>query len=287
MKFRTELNPNSYPFQIAYDDHLMFIGSCFSDHIGTFFKNIKFPTLSNPFGVLFNPASIALALRIAINPEKFDEKYIHYFNDHWISFAHHGKFSHSDKNLFLKNISDKLDETHDFLLKADYLFVTFGTAYYYQHKQREIIVANCHKIQGYEFEKKRLEIEEITFDYNMLFQEIRNLNPQLRIIFTVSPVRHLGDGFHENQLSKSILHLAIDQLVDDTGIFYFPSYEIVHDDLRDYRFYAKDLCHPGEQAIEYVQEKVKSVFFSEETLEEIKSIEKSNKMERHIPLNGN
>ena len=281
MKFRTELTPTPYPFQIDHSDNMMFVGSCFSDHIGSAFERGGFQALSNPFGVLFNPVSITTALQLAIAPEQFDDRYIHHFNDQWISFAHHGRFAHPDKTFFLKQITQQFENTRSFLQKADYLFITLGTAYCYRHIERDLIVANCHKIPNYEFEKRRLDVDEVVQVLQMLSQNIFKLNPNLKLIFTVSPVRHLGDGFHENQLSKSILHLAIDKMADNQYIFYFPAYEIVNDDLRDYRFYAKDLCHPGEQAIEYVWEKVKEAFFTKKTLEKITEAEKERKGREH------
>ncbi|MDR2980495.1 MAG: GSCFA domain-containing protein [Bacteroidales bacterium] len=281
MKFRTEITIPSYPFNITYDDRLLFLGSCFSDHIGNYFKSNGFNSLVNPFGTLFNPFSIKLVLDMACGKEIFDERYIDFFNDRWISFAHHGKFSHPDKSTFLTKIQQVLDDTHRMLKQTDYLFITFGTAYHYRHLAKDLEVVNCHKIPAKEFEKNRLTVTEIVVIYQDLIQRLSSQNNELKIIFTVSPVRHLGDGFHENQLSKSILHIAIDELVDSERIFYFPAYEIVQDDLRDYRFYAKDLCHPSESGIDYIKEKLETVFFSNETLEKLREVEKINKLGGH------
>ena len=281
MKFRTEIPTPKYPFNISYQDKLMLVGSCFSDHIGNFFQEMRFDTLSNPFGTLFNPVSIANALKMCINPELFNEQYIDFFNEKWISYAHHGKFSHPDKETFLQNIRQNLDKAHDFLSSANYLFITFGTAYCYRLNERDIIVANCHKIPANQFEKQLLTIEQIVGFYQDLLEQLRQFNPQLKIIFTVSPVRHLADGFHENQISKSILHLSINQLIDNTNTFYFPSYEMVQDDLRDYRFYAADLCHPSDVAVTYIREKLTEAFFSPETQERMKEVVKENKAQGH------
>lgn len=284
MKFRTTIEMPDYPFRINYGNRLIFIGSCFSDHIGGFFQENGFNACSNPYGVLFNPSSIALALRLAMNPDQFGELYEYQHQDLWVSFAHHGKFSHPDQEVFRDNIKSQLHETGEFLKKADYLFITFGTAYYYKFKTRDLIVANCHKIPGYEFQKERLTVERIIEEYRSLCQYLFQFNPSLKIIFTVSPVRHLGDGFHENQLSKSILHLAIDSLVDNRSCFYFPSYEILMDDLRDYRFYARDFCHPDDEAVQYMIEKLTDTFFEEDTILRWKEIEKENRRKRHISL---
>jgi len=284
MKFRTELPVPKYPLQISYRDNILLLGSCFSDHIGTFLTNHRFSVLSNPFGTLFNPVSIANALKMTMNPDLFTENYCYYFDNHHVSFAHHGSFSHPDENLFKKQIIEQFLITKTFLQKTNILFLTFGTAYCYQFKERDLMVANCHKIPNTKFEKFRLTIDEIVRLYQEIISILRSINPSIHIFFTVSPVRHLGDGFHENQLSKSILHLAIEQLVENKNVFYFPAYEILMDDLRDYRFYAEDLCHPGENAVRYMEELFANSFFSQETKEKLKEIEKENKMLNHRKL---
>lgn len=281
MKFRTEIPTPKYPFDINYQDKLMLVGSCFSDHIGNFFQEMGFDILSNPFGTLFNPVSIANALKMSIEPNLFTDKHIDFFNEKWISYAHHGKFSHPDKETFRQNISQCLNRAHDFFSSTDYLFLTFGTAYCYRLIERNLIVANCHKIPAQKFEKLLLNTEQLVKLYAELLTQLRQFNPQLKIIFTVSPVRHLADGFHENQISKSILHLSVNQLIDNENTFYFPSYEMVQDDLRDYRFYAADLCHPSDAAVTYIREKLTEAFFSQETQNRMKEVIKENKAKSH------
>ena len=285
MKFRTELPPPKYPFHIGYSDKLLFLGSCFSDHIGDFFHRYKFDALCNPFGTLFNPHSIATALNLSLHPELFTEQYLCPVNGEWMSFAHHGQFSHPDKNCFVTAIHQQLKETGDFLRQTDFLFLTFGTAYVYRHKKTGLIVANCHKIPACEFTKERLNIEEIVAMYLPLLKELKQINPSLQTIITISPVRHLSDGFHENQLSKSILHVATDKiLISQSQTYYFPAYEIVNDDLRDYRFYAQDLCHPGENALMYLKEMVVAAFLNQETENQRLIVEKELKFSEHKPL---
>jgi len=284
MKFRTELPALKYPFQISYQDPILLLGSCFSDHIGTFLTKNRFFVHSNPFGTLFNPVSIANALKMTMEPELFSEEYRYFFDNRWVSFAHHGSFAHSDEKQFIAQINKQWNDTQAFLKQTHFLFITFGTAYCYRFLERDLIVANCHKIPNTQFEKNRLKIDEIVQIYKDLVQKMQQLNPAMKIIFTVSPVRHLGDGFHENQLSKSILHLTIEQLTDDETVFYFPAYEILMDDLRDYRFYAEDLCHPGENAVRYIEEIFADTFFSETTKEKQKEIEQENKFLNHRQL---
>ena len=284
MKFRTELPTPKYPFQISYQDPILLLGSCFSDHIGAFLTKNRFFVLSNPFGTLFNPVSIANVLKMTMDPALFSDDYRYYFDNRWVSFAHHGSFSHSNEYQFTTQINQQWCDTEAFLKQANFLFITFGTAYCYKFLERDLIVANCHKIPNAQFEKFRLKIDKIVQIYKNLVQKMQQINPTLKIIFTVSPVRHLGDGFHENQLSKSTLHLAIEQLTDNESVFYFPAYEILMDDLRDYRFYADDLCHVGENAVRYVEEIFTDTFFSQTTKEKQKEIEKENKFLNHRNL---
>ncbi|MCL2245941.1 MAG: GSCFA domain-containing protein [Lentimicrobiaceae bacterium] len=284
MKFRTELPTPNVPFQISYQDHILLLGSCFSDHIGCFLERHRFSVLSNPFGTLFNPISIANVLKMTLDPALFSEEYRYFFDNRHISFAHHGSFSHTDENQFITQIEQQWRNTKNFLEKTDFLFITFGTAYCYRFIERDLVVANCHKIPNTKFEKFRLKIEEIVQIYQEIIHKVQQLNSALKIVFTVSPVRHLGDGFHENQLGKSVLHLAIEQLTDDKTTFYFPAYEILMDDLRDYRFYAEDLCHPGENAVRYMEEVFSDTFFSQATQAQQKEIEKENKFINHRKL---
>lgn len=284
MIFRTEHPIPKYPFTIGYENQLFFIGSCFSDHMGNFFQTRRFNTLSNPFGTLFNPISIAQNLNYALTLEKIPELYLHFHNQQYISFLLQGKHSHSEKEGLISLINKIYHNAHQFLQKTDYLFITLGTAYAYRFLEKQILVSNCHKIPNCEFEKIRISIDEIVKVYRQLFSLLEEVNPTLKVVFTVSPVRHLSDGFHENQISKSILHLAIDQLVDDQNIFYFPSYELLIDDLRDYRFYAQDLCHPGENGIAYIEEFLIRSFFTMDTVSQCKLVDKEVKRENHRPI---
>lgn len=281
MIFRTEHPIPKYPFTIGYNDHLFFVGSCFSDHIGEFFKNYRFETLSNPFGTMFNPISISQNLKYSLTQEELPEEYLYCHDNHYISFLHQGKYSHCEKDKLIDLIQNIYNKTHQFLLTTDYLFITLGTAYAYRFIEKQMVVANCHKIPNFKFEKIRFSVDQIVVEYKELITLIQKVNPNLKVIFTVSPVRHLSDGFHENQLSKSILHLAIDHLVDDQQVFYFPSYELLIDDLRDYRFYAKDLCHPGENGISYIEEFIMRSLFTDETINICKMVNKDIKRENH------
>lgn len=288
MQFRTIIPAPVFPFKIGLDDTIMLVGSCFSDNIGHYFETRRFDVCSNPFGVLFNPVSIERALQFMIEPDKFDKnRYFYKYRDLWISFAHHGKFSKDIFEDFEQNIDQQLVNSSDFLKKTDYLFVTFGTAFCYKFIPRDLIVSNCHKIPNHQFERIRVDVKQIVSLWRNLLPKLKELRPDMKVIFTVSPVRHLGDGAHENSLSKSTLLLAIEKLVDNETAFYFPSYEFLVDDLRDYRFYAKDLCHPNDMAISYLEEKLAESFFTEETVEKIVEIEKENRFLNHRKFRQN
>ncbi len=283
MILRTEIKHPPFPFKIQYNHQLMFMGSCFSEHIGDFFSKHQFKVYNNPFGILFNPESILEALRLSLHEISYTDRYHYYHLEQWVSWAHHGKFSNGDKEMFLKEITEQIAKTSNWLLNTDYLFITFGTAYYYRYTANQQIVANCHKVNNNLFEKERIALHDVTARYKAILNLLFEKNPKMKVILTVSPVRHLGEGFHQNQVSKSLLHLLVDELVDDKNVFYYPSYEIMMDDLRDYRFYAHDYCHPNDLAIKYIKEKIRSVFLDEATQQKMDAIAKQNRLQAHIP----
>lgn len=285
MQFRTNIPAPQFPFDINYDSKIMLLGSCFSDNIGSFFYRNRFQVNSNPFGVLFNPVSIEHAIRMMMRPDSFDQdRYFYKTKDLWVSFAHHGKFSRENFDTFEQNITEQLQKASDFFYQTDYLFITFGTAFCYKFIPRDLIVSNCHKIPNYQFDRIRLDVKKIVSLWNATIQAVKEIRSDIKIIFTVSPVRHAGDGMHENTLSKSILLLAVDKLVDNESTFYFPAYEYLIDDLRDYRFYAKDLSHPNDLAVDYLEEKVTESFFTPQTQERLRIISQENRFNGHRPL---
>lgn len=282
MQFRTIIPAPQYPFQIQENDAVMLVGSCFSDNMGHYFDTHRFEVCSNPFGVLFNPISIDRALRFMLQPELFDKnRYFYKYRDLWVSFAHHGRFSKEIFEDFEANIDSNLQQSAEFLRKTRYLFITFGTAFCYKFIPRDLIVSNCHKIPNHQFDRLRLDVKKIVTQWNSTLALLKESCPDMKVIFTVSPVRHLGDGAHENALSKASLLLAVEKLVDNEFTYYFPAYEYLMDDLRDYRFYAKDLCHINDLAISYLEERLAESFFSPETIERMVEIEKENRFLNH------
>lgn len=274
--------------KINYAHKSLFIGSCFSENIGKTMQLYKFNVEINPNGVLFNPASIALALRRYFNNETILEKDLFFANECWNSWEHHSRFSNPDKETCLTRINSSISSAHGFLKQADWLFITFGSAFYYKRNNTGELVGNCHKVPQKEFTKQMLTVSEITADYNLLLQQLKELNKTLKIIFTISPVRYIRDGIVENNLSKARLIQAVHELIQQhDNSYYFPAYELVVDDLRDYRFYTSDLVHPNDQAISYVFEKLMNTFFDEKTKELFEKIKSIITARQHKPFNSN
>ncbi len=282
MKLSTPVNIDSADFNLTHQTSLLLIGSCFSQNIGAQLTKYKFTTTINPSGVIYNPISIANTLNRVLNNEAYTESHLTSANNQWISFDHHGRFSSPNKTECLNNINQELSAANSCLKNKTTLLITFGSAWVYEHPTHGI-VANCHKIPAKEFTKRLLTVEEIVEQYTELVSKIDD-----NIIFTVSPVRHSKDGLHENNLSKALLHLAIQSIVENNdNCSYFPAYEIVIDELRDYRFYKDDLIHPTDLAINYVWEKFGACYFSEETIELNKAIQKMAAAANHRPFDFN
>jgi hypothetical protein len=240
------------------------LGSCFTENIGNLLIENKFDVNLNPFGMLYNPQSIAKALEMLIEERVLASDDIFEYKGLYHSFYHHSSFSHADREACLININNRLKHASAGLRRADILFITFGTAYVFRHKESGEVAGNCHKLPAGLFDRYRLDVESIVIEWEHLMQHLKEINPSLNVIFTVSPVRHMKDGAHDNQLSKSVLLLATDELCKpDDSLHYFPSYEIVLDELRDYRFYNEDMAHPGAVAIKYIWERFSEAYISE------------------------
>ncbi len=286
--FRTTLTLPVQKKGISYADHILLLGSCFAENIGSKLAYYKLPFLGNPFGILYNPESLAQSLELLCQPKAFQQKDLFEQDGVWNSFHHHSRFSGTDPEAVLAGINEHIQVGADFLKKTDYLLLTFGTAWVYAYLNTGQIVSNCHKVPAREFRRFRLSVEDIQKRWSKLISKLQEINPKLQIIFTVSPVRHLKDGFHENQLSKSTLHLAIDSLQKEfTHAHYFPSYELLLDDLRDYRFYETDMLHPSAQAIDYIWEQFAATWIDPKSRKLFQSIEKIKKAAQHRPFQPN
>lgn len=267
MKFRTEYTPASSPFKISPAVPTLLLGSCFADNMRKRMCACGWRG-TNPFGTLFNPLSIARVVRAALAADFEDiiEKSIFENGEIYASWLFDSKFSTVDRLSLLGSASMARYNFLKTLEKAEVMFVTFGTSYcYFLQSDPEYVVANCHKQPSSRFVRRRISVDEIVAEWSEVVRLLREVNPGLRIVFTVSPVRHLRDGFAENTRSKGILLLAVEELCNRLdGCVYFPAYEIMMDDLRDYRFYASDLLHPSDDAVEYIWERLRAAFLSAE-----------------------
>lgn len=287
MNLRTEIQKTNAGFDISHKDYLMSFGSCFSEFTGRELINSGFKISSNPFGILFNPYSICKNINRIIDGVFFSSEELVYYNTRYFSFSHHGSFSGTNKQETLDAINSSFSSASDIYKKAGFLIITFGTAWVYHLKETNEVVSNCHKMPASLFERKRLSVKEIVDEYSSLFDKIFSSNPEVKIILSVSPVRHIRDGIHENNISKAILHLAVGELTDKyENVIYFPSYEILMDDLRDYRFYDEDMVHPSGVAKKYVWEYFSNTFFDEKTKKIASRIRKIHKAMDHKPLYG-
>lgn len=286
MNFHLEFPISAFKDKISYEDKILMMGSCFSENIGERMKKFKLDADINPNGILYNPAAINTALKRYINNKILVEKDLFYANETWNSWEHHSKFSNPDKQICLDEINNKIEASHLRLKEGKWLFITFGSAFAYKNNNEKIVVGNCHKIPQKEFTKSLLSVESIVEEYSLLFEQMKIFNPSLNVVFTISPVRYIRDGIVENNLSKSVLIQAVHKLTESfSNVFYFPAYELVMDDLRDYRFYNSDLVHPNGQAIDYVFEKLLDVAFNNENkslFEKIKDIVAAGE---HRPFN--
>lgn len=287
-KFRTIIEIPKSDFKVSYHSKILMLGSCFVENIGNLLTQNKYNTSVNPFGVIYNPISVGNSLQILIDNKQFTEEDLNFSNELFFSYSHHGSFSHKNADECLKKINAKINTSSVDLAGADLLFVTFGTAWVYELTDSGEIVSNCHKQPESIFNRYRLDVDEIVCFYKKLILSLSLFNPQLKIVFTVSPIRHWKDGAHGNQLSKSTLLLAVDQLVQlFDHVSYFPSYEIVMDELRDYRFYHEDMIHMNSTSVKYIWDRFTDTFMEKHTLDYMKKIQKIISAAQHRPFNPN
>lgn len=285
--FRTSVNIPDFPFKITHNSPVLNLGSCFAEHIGNRLERYKFSSFLNSHGIIYNPISIARTIEDLLSQKRYEEEDLLEYGGQWHSFNHHGHFSHPELAQALEKINGRFSEARAFLEKLDVLILTFGTANAFVWNRTGDIVANCHKIPGQEFQRIRLSVAEITEIIGGQLSALRQMRPELKVLLTVSPVRHIRDGLVENQRSKATLLLAVEQLEKQLDfVHYFPSYELVLDDLRDYRFYDRDMIHPSTVAVDYVWEQFENSFFSKETQALTKRIDRILSASQHRPFHA-
>ncbi|MEP6684901.1 MAG: GSCFA domain-containing protein [Parafilimonas sp.] len=287
MQFFTTINIKALETSITYRHKILLTGSCFTEHIGNFLSDHKFNVLQNPNGILFDPLSVSSSLLSYIQPKKYTAEDLFYLNESWNSWQYHSRFSNPDKNECLNNINKSQQEAHEFLKNADWLIITLGSSFTYKLADNFQPVANCHKAPAQKFNKHLNSIEEIVTAFDSAIHQLFHFNNKLKIIFTISPVRHLRDGVVDNNRSKARLIETVHHLVNKFDkLYYFPAYELVIDVLRDYRFYDVDLAHPNYAATQFVLEKFSEFGFDQPTKELLEEIKKIVIAKKHKPFNA-
>jgi len=267
MNLTTEVPLPESSSLITFATPAMFIGSCFANEIGYRMASGKLKVMTNPHGTLFNPFSVASAIDRFISSHVYSEDDIYLHQNRYMSLDHHTAFSSYERDVLIERLNDVSRSASSFIREASFLFVTFGTSYIYTLRESGTIVANCHKLPSSLFTRRQASWSEIAARWRETLDLLAQLNPGLKVWFTVSPVRHLSDGAHANQLSKAHLLLAVEELLPHPAVGgYFPAYEIFMDELRDYRFYASDMVHPSDTAIDLIWEKFASLFLESPVL---------------------
>lgn len=288
MNLQTKVDITQGAFTIGHTTCMLMLGSCFAENMGAKLQYYRFRIDINPCGIVYNPLSVAEVLRLLSNGQQLEGEDLLYNAEQWVSLMHHGDFSDPDKENCLEKINIRLKQSAEELKHVDVVLITFGTSWVYRYKKDGRIVANCHKLAADEFERFCLTVPDIVNEYMELIGHLRKINPNMKFLFTVSPIRHWKDGAHGNQLSKATLLLAIDELCRKLGdVYYFPSYEIVMDELRDYRFYADDMLHVSDMTVEYIWERFKDIYLQADTKGLMDRINKVNKTLMHRPSDEN
>lgn len=284
MQFQVPITIKSPGSRINYRDKILLTGSCFTEHIGNSLSELKFSVLQNPNGILFDPRSVCNSLISYIENKQYKKEDLFYLNEVWNSWEHHSRFSNISADEALKTINASQKQAHDLLKRADWLIITLGSSFSYRltneankaSSPKGEGVANCHRAPSQWFTKCLLTIDEIISQLDTTYHQLKQFNRELKIIFTISPVRHIRDGVIENNRSKARLIEAVHHMINKfSGLYYFPAYELVIDVLRDYRFYDIDMVHPNYPATEFVMEKFKENFIdaeSQQLMEEVRKI---------------
>lgn len=287
MEFLAKINIKPLDPPISYTDNIMLVGSCFTEHIGNYLAQVKFNTLQNPNGILFDPVSVCSSLISYIQNKQYKAEELFQLNESWHSWQHHSRFSDLNADDCLSGINASQQKAHNFLKNADWLIITLGSSFSYRLTETGEPVANCHKAPAQTFNKHLCSIEEIVTNFDSTIHQLFQFNSKLKIIFTISPVRHLRDGVVDNNRSKARLIESVHHLVNKFNkLYYFPAYELVIDVLRDYRFYDIDLAHPNYAATQFVLEKFSEACFTEDTTSLADEIKKLVLSKNHKPFNS-
>jgi hypothetical protein len=278
MKFRTEVDITKY-FDLNPDEKILTLGSCFADRMGERFESAGLDCLVNPFGVVYNPVSISSLLSNSLEQSSNDDWFEH--DGRWLNTDYHGSVNAATKVEAMSTAHMIHESTEAYLQQSSLLILTLGTAFAYEDTESGKIVSNCHRLPAARFTRRLLSLEEMITSFNVFFEQLKQINNKIKIVFTVSPVRHVRDSLVENQQSKSVLNTLVHHFTGGQNIYYFPSYEIMMDDLRDYRFYEEDLVQPNSQALRYINEKFSAFCYSSEMAVYMKEVLKIKKRLSH------
>ena len=291
MQFRTHIPIPKSKYPIDYTSKIVSVGSCFAVNMAEKLDYFKFQNSCNPVGILFHPLAIEKLIDFAVSEKQFIENDIFFYNERWHCFDVHSDLSNSNKEELLASLNALIKSTNQQITESTHFIITYGTSWVYRNIESDSIVANCHKVPQKEFKKELLSVEEIEKSIANTLKLIHAVNPNCTVFFTVSPVRHIKDGFVENQWSKANLFSAIHSVLKNElcklNTEYFPSYEIMMDELRDYRFYAEDMLHPNQVAIDYIWKRFKETTISEAAFNTMDEVENVQKSLSHKPFNPN
>ena len=282
IKLNTPVPNEPLGFTISHSDHIMLMGSCFTENMGQRMQNLRFEVSINPFGIRYNPLSMAEALARCLDNSVIGEESLVQYEGLWHSWLHHGSFSSVDKADCLNACNDAIQTAHNFMKSCNVLILTFGSAWYYELTASNKVVANCHKLPAANFAKHIATVDEVVAVWKPLVERLKQSG--IKVVYTVSPVRHQAYGAHGNQLGKAVLLLAIERLIAEAGGTYFPAYEILVDELRDYRFYADDLTHPSPVAEQIIWQRFQEAAMTQETIRRCDEIDKENRRSAHRPI---
>ena len=289
MEFRTTIRPGENNQMLAHSDALMLLGSCFSDNIGARLRDALMDVDVNPFGTIYNPLSLDAAITRLVTGEPVAGIELFQHNGVWNSYDFHSRYSMADKQATLDRMNRRIAASHDHLLRCRMVVVTLGTAIVYRRRDTDRVVSNCHKVPQHEFSRRMATVPEIVEALDHIVAQIGSVNSEARIVFTISPIRHIADGLDVNSLSKATLRVAVDDVVSrhrDVAD-YFPAYEIMIDDLRDYRFYAADMLHPSDVAVEYIWQMFQATYCDDRATQAIARCERVSKRLQHRPMSAN
>ncbi len=289
MQFRTQIGLSRSTFPISYQSKIVSLGSCFAENMAAKFDYYRFQNICNPFGIVYHPLAIQKIIDFSVSGKVFSHSDIFFHNERWHCFDIHSDLSDNNPENLLSKLNGIVKEFQTIFLEATHIIITYGTAWVYRNIESDAIVANCHKVPQKHFRKELLSVKSIEKSIAETIGLIKSINKKAEIIFTISPVRHIKDGFVENQWSKSNLFSGLHEIVKKSepalAADYFPSYEILMDELRDYRFYTADMLHPNQMAIDYIWERFVESTVSETALPIMEEVESVQKGLLHRPFN--